>query len=212
MLPTKFQFIRLRGFKGGKVNGRRRTDDGCQVMAKAHLWQDELKKQIHGFGYGIWCHFQKYFSDIVTVSFIGGGTKVSTENHHHVASHWQILSHNVVSSTLGHERYSKLTTLVVIGADCTGSCKSNYHTIRNKTVLITLLKCLLWNKNKYMFIVIEKYFILSYYTSNIFLSQKLLTSITINKYKPFDDKLYLKWFLIQLKQIINANNSFVCVC
>jgi hypothetical protein len=55
--------------------------------------------------------------------------------------------------------------------------------------------------------LIEKYFILSYDTSNIFLSQKLLTSITINKYKPFDDKLYLKW----IKQIINANNSFVNV-
>jgi hypothetical protein len=29
----------------------------------------------------------------------------------------------------------KLTTLVVIGTDCTGSCKSNYHTIITNTAL-----------------------------------------------------------------------------
>jgi hypothetical protein len=34
-------------------------------------------------------------------------------------------SHNVVSSTARND----LTTLVVIGTDCTGSCKSNYHMI-----------------------------------------------------------------------------------
>ena len=51
---------------------------------------------------------------------------VSRENHWPVASRWQILSHNVVSSTrTGFE----LTTLVVIGTDCTCSCKSNYHAI-----------------------------------------------------------------------------------
>ena len=27
----------------------------------------------------------------------------------------------------------ELTTLVVIGTDCTGSCKSNYHTITTMT-------------------------------------------------------------------------------
>ena len=51
-------------------------------------------------------------------------TGISKENHR------QTLSDNVVSSTprppwTGFE----LTTLVVIGTDCTGSCKSNYHTI-----------------------------------------------------------------------------------
>ena len=30
------------------------------------------------------------------------------------------------------------TTLVVIGTDCTGSCKSNYHTITTMTALISL--------------------------------------------------------------------------
>jgi hypothetical protein len=38
-------------------------------------------------------------------------------------------SHNVVSSTPRHEQHSNSYALVVIGTDCTGSCKSNYHTI-----------------------------------------------------------------------------------
>jgi hypothetical protein len=38
------------------------------------------------------------------------------------------LSHYVVSSTPRHER-----GLMVIGTDCTGSCKCNYHTITTTT-------------------------------------------------------------------------------
>jgi hypothetical protein len=34
----------------------------------------------------------------------------------------------------------KLTTLVTIGTDCTGSCKSNYHTITTRTAPIADLK------------------------------------------------------------------------
>ena len=45
-------------------------------------------------------------------------TRVLEENH----------QQNVVSSTPCHERDLN-TTLVVIGTDCIGSCKSNYHTI-----------------------------------------------------------------------------------
>jgi hypothetical protein len=41
-------------------------------------------------------HFQHYFIYIVAVSFIGW------ENHRHAASHLQILSYNVVSSTPHH--------------------------------------------------------------------------------------------------------------
>jgi hypothetical protein len=49
-------------------------------------------------------------------------TGVPGENQRPVASHWQTLSHNIASSTwTGFE----ITTLVVIGTDCTGSCKSN---------------------------------------------------------------------------------------
>ena len=54
-------------------------------------------------------------------------------NHQPVASHWQTLSHSVVSSTPCHQQGSKLTTLVVIGTDCTGSCKPDYPTITAMT-------------------------------------------------------------------------------
>ena len=56
-------------------------------------------------GFGVKCHFKQYFSYIVAVSFLG------------VASHWQTISHNVVSSK------PRL------------SCKSNYHTITITTAL-----------------------------------------------------------------------------
>ena len=55
-------------------------------------------------------------------------TGVPIESHRPVTSHWQISSHNVVSSTPAWAGF-ELTILVVIGTDCTGSCKSNYHTI-----------------------------------------------------------------------------------
>jgi hypothetical protein len=41
-------------------------------------------------------------------------------------NHWQTSSHNFVSSTPRLSGF-KLTMLVVIGTDCIGSCKSNYH-------------------------------------------------------------------------------------
>ena len=57
-------------------------------------------------------------------------TEEHGENNRPAASHWQTLSHNGVSSTPRHE----LTTLVVIGTDYIGSCKSNYHIIATTTV------------------------------------------------------------------------------
>ena len=47
-------------------------------------------------------------------------TGVSIENHRPVASHWQILSHNVVLSEWGFE----LTNLVVISTNCISRHKS----------------------------------------------------------------------------------------
>ena len=70
-----------------------------------------------------------YFSYIVAVSFIGGG---SGENHRPIASHWQTVSHtkNVMLYlyTSPLSRF-ELTTSVVEGTDYIGSCKSNYHMI-----------------------------------------------------------------------------------
>ena len=66
-------------------------------------------------------------------------------NHPLVASHWQTLSHNVLSSTPRHEREFELTTSVVIGTNCTGSCRSNYHTITTTAVpLWVVVPAIVW--------------------------------------------------------------------
>jgi hypothetical protein len=59
----------------------------------------------------------------MAVSYIGGGCAVPGENHWSVESHWQTLSHNVVSCAHRHERDSNSQHLVIINTDCTGSCK-----------------------------------------------------------------------------------------
>ena len=60
-------------------------------------------------------------------------TGVPGENHRPAASHWQALSYNVVSTTLHHKR---IRTLVTIGTDCIGNCKSNYNIFTATTSLI----------------------------------------------------------------------------
>ena len=64
-------------------------------------------------------------------------TRVPEEKHRPVAN--QTFSHNVVLSTpcLGE---FELTTLVVIGTDCIGNCKSTYHTIMTTMVPTCNLK------------------------------------------------------------------------
>jgi hypothetical protein len=81
-------------------------------------------------------------------------TGVPGENHRPVASHWQTLSHNVVSSTLRHDTGFELTTLVVIGTDCIGSCKSNYHMITATTAPN--------NRYRYRQSVNQLYFVVSF--------------------------------------------------
>ena len=61
-------------------------------------------------------------------------TGVHEENHRPAASHRQTLLYNAV-----HLRGFELTISVVIGTDCTGSCKSNYHTITTMMVLWKLI-------------------------------------------------------------------------
>ena len=83
-----------------------------------------------------------------------GETRDPGENQQPAASRGQTLSHNVVSRTpllAGCE----LTTLVVIGTDCIGSCKSNYLTITTTTVPIqiqhnTNISVIMQDKNIYI--------------------------------------------------------------
>jgi len=60
-----------------------------------------------------------------SVSLVG---KTGVPRKNHQASHWQPLTHNVVSNTPRHVRGSNVM-LVVIGTDCIDSCKSSYHPI-----------------------------------------------------------------------------------
>jgi hypothetical protein len=57
-------------------------------------------------------------------------TKIPGENYRPAADTLYHLT--CASSTPRYERYSN-TTLVVIGTDCTASCKSKYHTITTTT-------------------------------------------------------------------------------
>ena len=72
--------------------------------------------------------FNPTFNNISVISWrsvlLVEETWVPRENHIPVVSHWQTLSHNVVSSTPRPDQDSHITTLVLIGTDCTGSCKS----------------------------------------------------------------------------------------
>jgi hypothetical protein len=60
------------------------------------------------------------------------------ENHRPAVSHWQLYHiklYRVQPAWVGF----KLTTLVVIGADCTDSCKSDYYAITTTMVLIVFV-------------------------------------------------------------------------
>jgi hypothetical protein len=60
-------------------------------------------------------------------------TGVPGENHRPIASHWQTLPYVVLSTPAMHG----IRTHNVkgdLGTDCTGSCKSNYHTFTTTMV------------------------------------------------------------------------------
>jgi hypothetical protein len=93
--------------------------------------------------------FNATFNNISVISWwsvlLVNETRVAGENHYLPdATHWQTLSHNVVSSAPHQWAGFKLPTLVVIGTDCTSSCKSSYHMIMTTTTPIKMynLPCL----------------------------------------------------------------------
>ena len=69
---------------------------------------------IVGLVYGVKRHFQHYFSNIMRAVLLVEETGVPGENHRPVASHWQTLSHNVVSSTPRHEWGSNSQLAIVM--------------------------------------------------------------------------------------------------
>jgi len=79
--------------------------------------------------------FNATFNNISVISWrsvlLVEETEGPAENHRPVTSHWQTLSY-IMLYTSPWSRF-ELTTSVVIGTDCIGSCKSNYHTITATT-------------------------------------------------------------------------------
>ena len=86
-----------------------------------HYWY--LPKSLF---FGVWCHFQQYFSYIVAVSFIGGNRSTRRKPLTCRIAVTRFITYNVVSST-------QLTTFVVISTECISSCKSNNHTTTTTT-------------------------------------------------------------------------------
>jgi hypothetical protein len=89
----------------------------------------------------IWCltHFQQYFSYVVEVSFIDGRNRRTRRKPLTCRkSLTNFITYCCIKYTSPLTEF-ELTTLVVIGTDCTGSCKSNYHTLMTTTAPIYLV-------------------------------------------------------------------------
>ena len=71
-----------------------------------------------------------------SVSLFVEETRVPWGNHRPAVSRWQTLSHIMLYWVHLVWAGFKLTTLVVIGTDCIGSCKSNYHTITTASLIL----------------------------------------------------------------------------
>ena len=79
---------------------------------------------VKGWGYDV----QQYFSYMVAVSFIGGGNQRTWRKPPTCRKSLTNFITCCIEYTLPLTGF-EFTTLVVIGTDCTGSYKSNYHTI-----------------------------------------------------------------------------------
>jgi hypothetical protein len=93
----------------------------------------ELNVQWFGLVYSVYRHFQQYISSIVAVSFIGAGNQRKPQTCR------KSLTNFITSCCIEHTppwTGFELIMLVVMGTDCTGSCKSNYHTITTTTAPI----------------------------------------------------------------------------
>ena len=85
-------------------------DSSILYLSLVNNYKESPQKLVFYFlveGYGVYCHFQQYFSYIVAVSFIGGGNQSSWRKQPSCSkSLTNYISDNVVSSTPHHERDS----------------------------------------------------------------------------------------------------------
>ena len=94
----------------------------------------ELKRRLgthFGLVYGVYRHFQQYFNYIVAVSFIGGGNRntqwKSPTCRKSLTNFFTYIFFVMLYRVHPPWARFELTTLMVIGTDCTSSCKSYYH-------------------------------------------------------------------------------------
>jgi hypothetical protein len=113
-------------FVGSSLVGR------CKCFTYSLSWWSRGGIQVTRYDNLVFMVFNAVFNNISVL--LVEETWVPGENHRPVASHWQpyhIMLYQVHLAWAGF----KLTMLVVIGTDCIGSCKSNYHTIMTMTAL-----------------------------------------------------------------------------
>ena len=79
------------------------------------------------------------------------------ENYRPAASHWQTLSHTSCVEYTSPWAGFELTTLVVIGTDCIGSCKSNYHATKTAPWIFRLCSIFCFSFDAYPVHVCLKY-------------------------------------------------------
>jgi hypothetical protein len=119
---TKFPLSRNSGIVATFLSTESRRNI-LQEYYHTHTWL------CYNYGYGVLRHFQKYFSYILAVSFIGGWNWRKPPTCRKLPTNY----------TSPLSRFEP-TSLVVIGTDWICSCKSNYHTITTTTDPMWLFK------------------------------------------------------------------------
>jgi hypothetical protein len=115
------------------------------------LLNNGMKFNRLSLGLGLWC-FNAIFNNISIISwrsvFIARGNQCIRRKpltcRKSLTNFYDICCIRYTSTWVGF----KLTTLVVIGTDCIGSCKSNYHTITTTAAPWNLIQLLLSNNQQ----------------------------------------------------------------
>ena len=122
----------------GEVGKGKRADIDLEVRKRTYIfWMKQVPVVIV---------FNTFFNNISVMSWqsvlLVEETGIPGENHRPVTSYWQTLSYRGCCIEYTTPRVGfELTILVVIGTNCIGSNKSNYHTIMTTTTPNILCNC-----------------------------------------------------------------------